>query len=76
MLNFFIGGGYLETSRRRDASLVLKFPSRLGVGLGLGLGLGLETLRLESSSRHYNNVGKAHRCCKYVMIFGKNRLFV
>ena len=40
------------------------------------LGLGLESLRLESNSRHCSDVTKAHRCCKYVMIFDKNRLFV
>ena len=42
----------------------------------LGLGLGLGPLYLESRSRHCSDVDKAHSCCKYVMIFVKNRLFV
>ena len=29
-----------------------------------------------SRSRYCSDVGKAHRCCKYVMIFSKNKLFV
>ena len=33
-------------------------------------------LCLESRSRHCSDVGKAQRCCKYVMISSKNRLFV
>ena len=39
-------------------------------------GLGLGPLRLESRSRQCSDVGKAHRCCKYVMILSKKRLFV
>ena len=37
-------------------------------------GLSLGPLYLESRSRQ--DVGKAHRCCKYVMILSKKRLFV
>ena len=36
------------------------------------LGLGL----LVSTPTRDSDVGKAHRCRKYIMIFGKNRLFV
>ena len=45
----------------------------------LGLGLGLKLLCLKSRSRHCSDVGKAHRCCKYlvkIVIFSKNRLSV
>ena len=40
------------------------------------LDLGLGPLCLESRLRQCSDVRKAHRCGKYVMIFGKNRLFV
>ena len=55
----------------------LKSRSRLSLvtpNSRLDLDLGL--LCLKSRSRHCGDMGKAHRCCKYSMIFSKNRLFV
>ena len=61
----------MNISKHNFRSLGLVAPkSHLGLGLGLG------SLRLESNSIHCSNVGKAHRCCKYVMIFRKNDLLV
>ena len=37
---------------------------------------GLGPVRLEFKSKRCSDVGKVHRRCKYVVIFGKNRLFV
>ena len=42
------------------------------VSLGLHLGL----VCLESRSRHCSDIGKAHRSCKYVMIYSRNRIFL
>ena len=58
----------VDTSRHVFRSLGLVTPNRLGLGLG--------PLCLEFRLRHCSDVGEAHRCCKYVIIFSKNRLFV
>ena len=76
-LIWYVYGHYLRgvfqswTSRHVFQSFGLVTPkSRLDLGLSLG------TLCLESRLRHCCDVGKAHRSCKYVIIFSKNRLFV
>ena len=75
-----IGGGYLETcleTSKRLEKRILKSPSRLGLVTPKSrLGLDFGPVCLESRLRHFSDVGKAHKCCKYVMIFSKNRLFV
>ena len=67
-----ITGGYFDTCLETRFS---KFRSRLGLVTPKSR-LDLGPLHLDSRSRHCSDVSKAHRCCKYAMIFGKNRLFI
>ena len=69
----------LGLARSRSVSLGLARSRSVSLGLvtpKFRLGRGLRTFRLESRSRHCSNACKDHSCCKCVMIFGKNRLFV
>ena len=62
-------GGYFKTR------LETRFPKSRSRNPKVSSRSWSRTTVSESTSRHCSDVGKAHRCCKYVIIFGKSRLF-